>query len=74
MEAVLCLSRVCKNSQRIALICTCFYTYTLIYEACIEKLVANSPADSIIEVKPLQIVEQSTYYYLSEINTPCTLR
>jgi hypothetical protein len=58
------MSKVCSESRRIAIICTCFYQFNLIYESCSEKQIKNSDSNSIIELGPLNRNESPFSYFL----------
>lgn len=71
MRAILAVARACKKTQKVALICTSFYMYPLIYEVGVLNLPILSKVpqeDAVVEVCPLIGAQgQPTYYAVEEV-------
>ena len=72
MRAILAVARICKNTNKCALICTSFYKYQLIYEVGVIGLPIFDlyPSDSVVEIRPtLDTNAPRTYYSIKEVTT-----
>ncbi|OHT12994.1 glycosyl transferase [Tritrichomonas foetus] len=70
MRAILAVARICKKTNRCALICSSFYMYNLIYEVGVLSLpiLQNVSPNAVVEIKPLIGASgQPTYYGINEV-------